>query len=252
MAQTVSGGPSPTPSQLPAGNPPPTLLVEPKASTTTFSLHQNHRNVLVEPKGPTTAFWRQQKTVRTVPVMSMRTVRAAVPAVAAAVVLLAACDEQSGAPPSTTTASTVATPTTATAASTATTVAGMATTTAPMAEASSTTTAELGPEGLADCEVVLGAIAEVVQHPDTAEAVNADPALADEPASREAFDAVAVRFGALELRDPTVAAAAALVGERALDVALAEGTATGLVEPYAESFVALSDLCAAAADLPAD
>lgn len=114
--------------------------------------------------------------------------------------------------------------------------------------AATTTVVELGPEGLADCEVVLGVIAEVVQHPDTAEAVNADPALADEPATREAFDAVAVRFGALELRDPAVAAAAALVGQRALDVALAEGTATGLIEPYAESFVALSDVCAPVAD----
>lgn len=160
-------------------------------------------------------------------------------AVVTVAVTTAGCDDSSG--PSTRVRTTSHPTTPATAAET------RPAATAPTGPA---TVAELGPEGLADCEVVLGVIAEVVQHPDTAEAVNADPALADEPATREAFDAVAVRFGALELRDPTVAAAAALVGQGALDVALAEGTAVDLIDPYAESFVALSDLCAPVADVP--
>ena len=152
---------------------------------------------------------------------------------AAVVAVLAACDDSSGSPTGTTSNATTATSQPAAIAPTGST---------------STVAAELGPDGLADCEVVLGVIGEVVQHPDTAEAVNADPATADERATREAFDAVAVRFGALELRDPTVAAAAALGGQPALDVARAEGTAVDLIDPSAESFVAMSDLCASVAD----
>lgn len=111
-----------------------------------------------------------------------------------------------------------------------------------------TAAAALGPGVTADCAVVLDVIGEIVRHPDTAEAVDADPATADEVATREAFDAVATRFAALELVETEIAAAVATVAERARDVAFAEGTAVGLVDHYGEAFVALSDRCAPLAD----